>query len=94
MVPKWTEAFIDVIKQVTGETKYTYVTAVTVLRGDRSLWEDHERFRRALGGNPLKLLTMMEILAEVLPRLSTTVASSSLARTLQLLKASAYLRPV
>ena len=81
------------IKRETGETKFTYVTAVTVLRGDRSLWEDHERFRKALGVNPLKLITIKEILAEVLPHLSTTVASSSLARTLQLLKASAYLRP-
>jgi hypothetical protein len=36
--PKWSDAFRAVIEHETGATEFTYVTAVTVLKGDASLW--------------------------------------------------------
>ena len=38
--PKWTEAFLKVVKYATGEGRFTYVTAVTHLRGNnKDVWE-------------------------------------------------------
>jgi hypothetical protein len=88
MIPKWTEAFLRTVQRETGTTAFTYVTAVTAIHGNSTVWERNPRFREALKGNPIKLLSLEEILAEVLVALSTTVASSNLARMLQLLKAS------
>lgn len=76
------------VEEATGCREFVYVTAVTSLRGDRTLWEDHEPFREALAGNRIRLITMRDMVSEVLSKLGTTVAPSQLARTLQLLKAS------
>lgn len=86
--PKWSEAFVAAVEEATGCREFVYVTAVTSLRGDRTLWEDHEPFREALAGNRIRLITMRDMVSEVLSKLGTTVAPSQLARTLQLLKAS------
>jgi len=87
MVPRWTEAFFDAIKKVTGQSSFTYVTAVTFVKGKRHLWETHPRFQEALNGNPIKLLTLEEILKH-LDDDSTTVAASAVGRTLQLMRAA------
>ncbi len=89
--PKWTEAFFTAVKEHTGSTKFVYVTAATVIHGDRRLWERHPPFRKAMKGNPLKLLELREMLNAVMTKLTTTVAASELGRTLQLLTASGCL---
>ena len=86
--PKWSEAFLAAVAEVTGSREFLYVTAVTSLRGDRALWENHPPFRKALGGSTIRLITMREMVSDVLPKLGTTVVASQLGRTLQLLKAS------
>lgn len=86
--PKWSEGFIDAVRAATGSDEFTYVTAVTAIKGDRSLWEQNRDFRAALGGNPVRLLSLNEMLGDLFPALGTTMASSQLGRTLQLLKAS------
>lgn len=86
--PKWSEAFITAIRNATGSDRFTYVTAVTAIKGDRAIWENHTAFRKALGGNPIRLIALREMLEGLLPALSTTVASSQLGRMLQLLKAA------
>lgn len=91
MVPKWSQAFHDAILRETGARRFTYVTAVTYLSGEPHLWERHKRFRRALRGNPIKLVTLKEMVAELLPTITKTPASSDFGRTLQLLKASGIL---
>lgn len=91
MVPKWSEAFRAAVRRETGSGVFTYVTAVTRLSGDRSEWERFPRFRRAMRGNPIRLISLSEMVAEILPRLTKTPAGSDLGRTLQLLKASGVL---
>lgn len=90
MSPKWSDAFFRSVKDVTGSTKFTYVLAVTAIRGDARLWETHKPFRKAMRGNPIRILTLSEMLGALMPALSTTVAGSTLGRTLQLLKASGF----
>lgn len=86
--PKWSEAFMSAVQHSTGIREFVYVTAVTSVRGDRVLWEGHPPFKRALGGSTIRLITMQDMVSEVLAKLGTTVVSSQLGRTLQLLKAS------
>ncbi|MFL6210899.1 MAG: hypothetical protein ACJ74W_18775 [Pyrinomonadaceae bacterium] len=88
--PKWSEAFIETVQSATGSTEFTYVTAVTAIKGDRSVWENYPRFRNAMQGNPVRILSLNEMLTELVPSLSTTVAASQLGRILQLLKAAGY----
>ena len=91
MVPKWSEAFCEAVFRETGSRTFTYVTAVTHFSGDRAEWETHDRFRKALRGNPIKLLSLSEMVSEILPSITKTPASSDIGRTLQLLKASGFL---
>lgn len=88
MEPKWTEGFFDAVQEHAGTAKFTYMTAVTAIKGDKSLWERHPRFLKAMRGNPIRIVSFADMVAEVLTGLKTTLAPSDLARTLQLLKAA------
>lgn len=87
-VPKWSAAFVAAIERCTGQTEFTYVTAVTRLEGSRRPWEQNQQFRASIGGNPIKVLGLSEMLATVMPKLSATVANTSIGRFLQLVKAA------
>lgn len=87
--PKWSEAFCKAIKDVTGEYQFTHVTAVTMLKGSRLSWEQCPAFNRVLD-NPVKLITFSDILSEIYPSLSRTMASSEVSRVVQLIKASGW----
>jgi urease accessory protein UreF len=86
--PKWSEAFREAIQEATGSESFTYITAVTRIRGDRSLWEQHPPFQKALGGNPIRLLSLEEMMQDSFAQMTKTVVPSQLGRTLQLLRAS------
>jgi len=88
---KWTVGFFAAVKRCTGSTRFTYVTAVTKIKGDRSRWEENPHFRKAMRGNPIKLLTLEDMVKEIMAHMTTTLASSSLSRTLQLLKETHHL---
>jgi hypothetical protein len=81
---------IQKIQSMTGKTSFTYVTAVTCLAdpAHRSLWNSNAQFADALHGNPVKLVTLQEMLSQVFDQLGTTVESSQFSRTLQLIKAA------
>lgn len=87
---KWAAAFRARVFELTGETEFTYVTAVTKLIGDRAIWTENEVFRANMGGNPIQILTFGEMLNELWPALSKTPAGSELGRMLQLMKASGF----
>jgi hypothetical protein len=91
MVPKWSEAFRDAVFRETGARRFTYVTAVTKLSGNPTEWESHQQFSKAMRGNPVRLLSLLEMVSYMLPRITKTPAGSDLGRTLQLLKASGFL---
>jgi len=85
---KWSEAFITAVQSTTGEASFTYVTAVTRLDGDAELWETHPSFCNAMAGNPIKLITLRDMLEEVYGQLKTTLAGTELGRMLQLFRAA------
>lgn len=87
-VDKWSEAFLDCIDEHAGTREFTYILAVTRVIGDRKHWQTYAPFRRALGGNPIRILDLTEMLAEIAPSLGTTVAATEVGRMLQLLKAA------
>ncbi len=89
---KWANAFIAKIEELTGTRSFTYVTAVTKLIGDKSKWVEHEKFRKNLDGNPIKILTVKEILDYMNKKTAKTVAPSDVGRLLQVIKASGWER--
>lgn len=87
-VPKWSEAFLKAVRDATGSDSFTYVTAVTRLSGDKGIWEAHEPFRQAIGGNPVTILTFREMVTEIQGQLTTTLAATEVGRMLQLFAAA------
>ena len=87
---KWADALVSEIERLTGSAAFTYVTAVTRLIGSATVWEQHEPFRRNIRGNPIRILTLQEMLADLYGKTNTTVASSEVGRLLQVIKASGW----
>lgn len=87
---KWADALVAEVMRLTGSSEFTYVTAVAKLTGDASAWERYEPFREKLHGNPIKILTLKEILSDLDKKISTTVSSSQVGRLLQVMKASGW----
>lgn len=87
---KWSEAFRDIIKKETGEKQFTYVLAVARLRQDAAVWHDHKPFRQMLGGNPVRIITFVEMASSIVDGTSTTLASTEIGRLIQLFKAAGY----
>ena len=90
VVPKWSEAFLAAVSSATGLREFTYITAVTKLIGDKTHWEQNDGFRQALGGNPIRILDLREMLDFIAPTLSTTLAGTEVGRMLQLFKAAGF----
>jgi hypothetical protein len=88
VIPKWSEAFLSAIYNETGQREFTYVTAVTKLIGTKTAWEQNAAFIQALGGNPIRLLELREVLHFIAPNLGTTLAATEVGRMLQLFKAA------
>lgn len=86
--PKWSEAFIDAIETATGSREFTYYLAVTAVFGDRRDWEKYPPFVQALAGNPIRMIDLTEMLERIKNMGTTTVASSTIGRVLQLMRAA------
>jgi len=93
-VNKWSEAFMDKIKEITGTDKFTYYLAVTQMKGDQEketeAWQNHKRFKKALKDNPIEILTAQEILNKLWASTETTMEGTEIGRLLQVIKASEW----
>jgi hypothetical protein len=49
--PKWSEASVKAVEDATGSRTFRYLIAVTSLKRDKALWEQHAAFATALGAN-------------------------------------------
>lgn len=87
-VDKWSESFICKIGELTGESRFTHITAVTLLIGKKKKWVEHEPFRRAIGNNLLQILTLSEMIEDFRANVTTTVARTEVGRILQLFSAA------
>lgn len=81
-------ALIAEIEQLTGSAQFTYVTAVARLRGDATAWEQYQLFRDNLRGNPIKILTLEEMLNGLYKRTNTAVAGLEAGSPMELVHAS------
>ena len=88
--PKWSAAFKKKVIDITGSEDFTYVLAVTKLNGDREIWQNYSRFKEAINGNPLKIITVNEIIYDLYPKIGTVVSSTVIGRLLQIIKASGW----
>ena len=86
--PKWSEALLAAVRDATGEDRFTYVTAVTWLDGDKALWEQHQPFKKAVGGNPITILTLHEMVEAIQNEQTRTLAATEVGRMLQLFSAA------
>ena len=86
--PKWSEAFLQTVYAATAQQEFTYVLAVTRIRGDRAVWEHAPEFVDALRGNPVRVLDLSKMLQTISQALTTTMASTEVGRMLQLFKAA------
>lgn len=91
--PKWSIAFMDAVEAATGSRTFTYWTAVTSVRKNRTrdVWENNPDFLGAIGGNPIRLVSFADMLDDVWTKLSTTPAATELGRMIQLMKASRWM---
>lgn len=89
---KWAQCFVQKVREISGAQEFTYVTAVTTIKGDRAPWEMCEPFIHRLENNKIKLLTLEDMLSRLYPTITTTQASSTIGRVLQLMKASGWMR--
>jgi hypothetical protein len=94
--PKWSESFLDEIEKATGTRQFVYYTAVTLLlkKDSRVKWEENNQFSNAIGGNPIRIITLEEMLNELWDNLKTTPAASEIGRAIQLMKAARWYPPV
>jgi hypothetical protein len=90
VMKKWADALIAKTRELTGTQSFTYVTAVTKLTGPESKWVEHEMFSRNLCGNPIKILTLEQILEYLYKNIGTAVAPSEVGRLLQVMKACGW----
>ena len=88
--PKWGAAFCRKIYELTGSSNFIYYTAVTKCVGDRNKWELNAEFQKNLQGNQIKIITVPEMMNEMMSKIDTTVASSQVGRLLQIVKASGW----
>jgi hypothetical protein len=88
VIPKWSEAYIKAVEDATKEREFVYVTAVTNVCGDRAPWEQNQVFSKAIGGNPIRLLDLQQMLNKISPTLTKTIAGTEVGRMLQLFKAA------
>lgn len=87
----WAEAFIGKITELTGQSKFTHVTAITratQANPDFNLWEKNKHFTTRMKNNPLKIITLKDMYDFVKGKSTTTLASSQLGRLMQLMKAA------
>ena len=85
---KWADALIGEIERLAGSAQFTYITAVARLRGDATVWEQHQPFRDHLRGNPIKILTLEEMLNELCKKTNPMVDVLETGRAWEVVQAS------
>jgi hypothetical protein len=95
IVPKWSEAFISKLREVSGSRRFTYWVVVTHLKKSNSRYDFQrdKQFRKAIRGCAIRIVTLNEILDKLYPALTKIPAASEIGRALQLMKAAKWRPP-
>jgi hypothetical protein len=92
-IPKWSEAFREVIFDLSGQRDFTYRIAATRLKGNADAWGNDPTISANLSGCSVGFLPLAEMWPRMLAELTTTPASSEIGRLAQLLKAAGLTAP-
>jgi hypothetical protein len=82
------------VKELTGQSRFTYCIAVTALKGPldaqagAQLWASNPRIKANLNGCAFQFLTLEHMWTEVVDAATTRPAPSEIGRLAQLLKAA------
>lgn len=87
-VPKWSDACIDRVEELTGQRTFEYRIAVTSLRGDVTSCINDATIVANLPGCDIGFLTLEEMWTSMQDQLTTTPAPSEIGRLAQLLRAA------
>lgn len=92
-VPKWSEAFVNEIERLTGQTRFRYRIAVTKFQGEdpekwAEEWSRDATIANNLPGCSVGFLTLEEMWSPLIADLTRTPAPSEIGRLVQLLKAA------
>ncbi|MGC1469839.1 MAG: hypothetical protein WA793_10695 [Sphingorhabdus sp.] len=60
-VDEWATALIHRVRHLAGTTNIQHMTAVVSYHGNEIAWRENETFKRRMGGNSLKLLSLSQI---------------------------------
>ena len=88
VVPKWSRSFIAKIEELTGQSKFSYWTLVVNLKGEPEIWQNYPLFKTQLNNNPIRLITLEEMINKIMLTINTTPSASELERVLQLINAA------
>lgn len=101
VIPKWTKAFVNVIRNETGESTFTYYVVCTRLygRSDREVFENNQAFidafKEAGSDVQIRVKTFKELFSSYFEKVAnnprTTLEATEVGRLLQLIKASGAL---
>ncbi len=89
-VPKWSEAYLKSIEDITGSKEFTCVLAVAKVNGSAEAWGNHQPFKDAINGNPIRILSFKDMVVDIQQNLTTTLAATEVGRLLQMFKAAGY----
>lgn len=92
-VPRWSAAFRTVVYDLTRARHFTYLIAVTTLKGDGEAWSADPRIGENLPGCSVGFLPLSEIWGALLAELTTRPAPSEVGRLVQILKAAGLTAP-
>ncbi len=92
-VPKWSDAFRETVFNLTRSREFTYLIAVTILKGDREAWRADPHIAENLPGCDVGFLTLSDIWGTLLAELTTRPAPSEVGRLVQILKAAGLTAP-
>jgi len=89
-MPVWSKAFRDKIKQITGQSTFTYYLSCTLYdKAKKDLWENNKIFHKNLKNCSIKLIDMETMIKDVWSTTeSITPAHSELSRLLQMIRHS------
>ncbi|MDR3422797.1 MAG: hypothetical protein P4L80_16395 [Xanthobacteraceae bacterium] len=80
VVPKWSEAFRHAIIAATGSKQFTYIVAVAHVKGSTTARESNEQFLEAMDGNPIRIISLHQMIDQINSEMKTTLAATEVGR--------------
>ena len=84
----WGNALVKKVKKLTRTSRFTYLIAVTKLRGNGEVFSKYASFKKSIGNNPIKLLRLEETLQGLWEKVDQTPEPSEVGELIRVMKAT------